>query len=185
MANDARSIAQTLHDSEPKTEEDVADGSFSPQLLKFQIIPATDALLPLTEFAEVLKVPTDQVIPIPHMPAYVMGVYNWRGTVLWIIDLGLLLGMMPCHKYQGARSVHSTLVVERKNESSTIQQLGLVINNVIDTVQIAPSTLKAVEISNLPKSFTQFLSGYWRNDQGEMLAILDSESIFNHMPIEV
>ena len=92
--------------------------------------------------------------------------------------------MMPYHKYQGARSVHSTLIIERKDESSTLRQLGLVIHTVIDTVQIDPSTLSAVELSNLPKSFTQFLSGYWMNEKGEMLAVLDDESILKYMPSE-
>ena len=183
MAADALSIDK-LQDVSSAFDESHGETSSLPQLLKFQIIPSTDALFPLAQFAEVLKVPVNSVIPIPHMPPYVMGVYNWRGTVLWMIDLGLLLGMMPCHKYQGARSVHSALVIERENETSSVCQLGLVIHSVTDTVQIDPSTLSDVELSNLPKSLTQFLSGYWMNEQGEMLAILDDEAIFRHLPTD-
>ncbi|MEM9218001.1 MAG: CheW domain-containing protein [Cyanobacteria bacterium P01_F01_bin.150] len=185
MDTDALSTTQISSNSLKSFEEKSPETNALPELLQFQIIPSTDAMLPLTKFAEILKVPISQVVPIPHMPAYVMGVYNWRGTVLWILDLGLLLGMMPCHKYQGARSAHSALVIERKDESSTLQQLGLVIHEVVDTVQIDPSTLKALELSNLPKSFTQFLSGYWMNDKGEVLAVLDDKAILDYMPSDM
>ena len=182
MAADALSIDKLQNDVSSSVDEANGEALSLPQLLKFQIIPSTDALLPLAQFAEVLKVPVNSVIPIPHMPAYVMGVYNWRGTVLWMIDLGLLLGMMPCHKYQGARSVHSTLVIERKDEASVLHQVGLVVHDITDTVQIDPATISNVELSNLPESLTRFLSGYWMNEQGEMLAVLDDEAIFSHLP---
>lgn len=184
MAADALSIGNTNSDASSSVDEAHVESSSVPKLLKFQIVPSTDALLPLAQFAEVLKVPVTGVIPIPHLPAYVMGVYNWRGTVLWMLDLGLLLGMMPYHKYQGARSLHSALVIERRDEDSTLHQLGLVIHDVIDTVQLDPEALSDVALSNLPKSLTQFLSGYWMNAQGEMLAVLDDEAIFRHMPRE-
>lgn len=185
MTADALSMAQTQSSQLVESSGVTREGASGlPQLLKFQIVPSTDALLQIDQCAEVLKVPVGQVVPVPHMPTYVMGVYNWRGTVLWMLDLGLLLGMMPYQKYQGARSVHTTLVIERHDETSTLQQLGLVIHDVIDTVQVDLDALKPVELSNLPKSLTQFLSGYWMNAQGDMLAVLDDNSIFDHMPQE-
>lgn len=183
MTADALSMAQNQPSQLVETPGTAdAETSALPQLLKFQIVPSTDALLNLEQCAEVLKVPVNQVVPVPHMPSYVMGVYNWRGTVLWMLDLGLLLGMMPYQKYQGARSVHTTLVIERHDETSTLQQLGLVIHDVMDTVQVDLDALKPVELSNLPKSLTQFLSGYWMNSQGDMLTVLDDNAIFDHMP---
>ena len=153
-----------------------------PQMLRFEIIPSTYALLPLTQFAEVLKIPLGQIVPIPHMPAYVMGAYNWRGTVLWTIDLGYLMGMTPCHQYQGARSTHTTLVIEYQDKSSTTHQLGMVIHDVTNSVEVDPDVITAAELSNLPPTLTQFLSGYWVDNDGDMLAVLNNQAIFKHMP---
>jgi len=57
------------------------------QFLRFHLVPDTTALLPVRQMSEVLTVPIAQVVPIPHTPAWVMGVYNWRGEILWLVDL--------------------------------------------------------------------------------------------------
>jgi len=44
----------------------------------------------LAQVAEVGKVPT--VTRVPGAPAWVAGVVNWRGRILAVLDLGLLLG---------------------------------------------------------------------------------------------
>ncbi|NET10908.1 MAG: chemotaxis protein CheW [Symploca sp. SIO2B6] len=163
---------------------DVQEQSFLPQMLRFQIIPSTYSLLPLKQFAEVLKIPLGQIVPIPHMPPYVMGVYNWRGAVLWTIDLGHLLGMAPYRQYQQARSVHTTLVIEQQNEASGVQQLGLVIHDVVDTLEFDSSVITSTDLTDLPETLTQFLLGCWVDKQGAILTILDDQSIFEYMPNE-
>ncbi|HEY9652883.1 MAG TPA: chemotaxis protein CheW, partial [Coleofasciculaceae cyanobacterium] len=69
--------------------------SASEQFLRFHLLPNTTALLPIEQLTEVLTISRDQVVPIFHMPPWVMGVYNWRGEILWILDLGHLIGLTP------------------------------------------------------------------------------------------
>ncbi|GBF83604.1 chemotaxis signal transduction protein [Aphanothece sacrum FPU3] len=63
------------------------------QFLRFDLVPDTTLMLPVAQLTEVLTVPLGQIVPIPHMPPWVMGIYNWRGEILWMVDLGHLLGL--------------------------------------------------------------------------------------------
>ena len=63
------------------------------QYLRFYLEPDTKIILPVRQITEVLKIPVGQIVPIPHMPPWVMGVYNWRGNILWMLDLGHLFGL--------------------------------------------------------------------------------------------
>jgi purine-binding chemotaxis protein CheW len=49
--------------------------------------------IPLTEVAEVGKVPS--ITRVPGVPAWVAGVANWRGRILPVLDLRTLLGADP------------------------------------------------------------------------------------------
>lgn len=67
----------------------------SEQFLRFHLLPDTTVLLPIQQLTEVLTIPRSQIVPIFQMPTWVMGAYNWRGEVLWIVDLGYLVGLTP------------------------------------------------------------------------------------------
>jgi positive phototaxis protein PixI len=60
--------------------------------LNFQITPEHLGMLPTDQLVEVITIRPQQIIPIPEMPPNVLGVYNWRGEVIWIIDSALILG---------------------------------------------------------------------------------------------
>jgi positive phototaxis protein PixI len=47
--------------------------SNSLQYLKFQLYPDTKAMLPIAQITEVLKIQLKQIMPIPQMPTWVMG----------------------------------------------------------------------------------------------------------------
>ncbi|NEQ24356.1 MAG: chemotaxis protein CheW [Microcoleus sp. SIO2G3] len=51
-----------------------------------------DALLLLEQITEILNVNTADILPVPEMPSCVLGIGNWRGEMLWLIDLNDLVG---------------------------------------------------------------------------------------------
>ncbi len=53
-------------------------------------------LLPLESLAEIL--PLTMVVPMPGMPDSVVGICNWRGEVVWLLDINLLLGRAPLYR---------------------------------------------------------------------------------------
>jgi positive phototaxis protein PixI len=55
-------------------------------------------MLPAQQLLEVVSLSTDRLSPIPDTPAYVMGVTNWRGEVLWVVDLSALMELEPLYR---------------------------------------------------------------------------------------
>lgn len=158
----------------------------SQQFLRFHLAPDTTALLPVLQMTEVLDIPTSQIVPIPHMPAWVMGVYNWRGEILWMVDLGHLLGLTPL--YQQARSCLTYTAIVIHAGSQAISQmtgkkmLGLVVNRVEDMESCNPDLIQSPPPSAVASELVPFLRGYWLKSNGEILAVLDGKSIISRMP---
>ncbi len=156
------------------------------QFLRFFLIPETWAMLPVSQVTEVLTLPVSQVVPIPQMPHWVMGVYNWRGEVLWIIDLGLLLGLKPQISISStcrAIVLHPTLHHSGKMRSRS-QMLGLIVNKVEDIEWCNPDKIQSPPASAITPGFAPFLRGYWLQEDNEMWVVLDGESILAAMPTQ-
>jgi chemotaxis signal transduction protein len=49
------------------------------------------ALVPLEQITEIIRIDLSEVLPIPEMPGCVMGICNWRGEMLWLVDLNDLI----------------------------------------------------------------------------------------------
>ena len=179
--SDFLSVSQALL---PSTE-DIAPSS-SEQLLRFHLAPDMTALLPLPQLTEVLNISMGQIVPISHMPNWVMGVYNWRGEILWMVDLNHLVGLTPWYQQTRNGSTHTAIVLNvRANNATTKnknQMLGLVVNRVEDIEWCNPDWIQSPPASAVTPELAPFLRGYWLKSSGEMLAVLDGEAIAAVMP---
>ena len=162
------------------------------QFLRFQLMSDNIAILPVEQMTEVLTIPVGQIVPIPHMPAWAMGVYNWRGEILWMIDLGHLIGLTPLYQQEIGRSTHTAIVVhsaqqvpgrQRAGSQNTgAKKLGLVVNRVEDMEWCNPDLIQSTPESAVSPELVSFLRGYWLKANGEILMVLDGNSIIAGMP---
>ncbi len=162
--------------------------SSSKQFLRFTLLPDTNLMISLSEIAIVLKIPFGQIIPIPEMPSWVIGVYNWRGEVVWMIDLGELLGFTPWNQQSVASSHHKSVVIhpsdqDRKNRTRG-DLVGLVVSEVNDIEYCDVAQLHSPPASAVTPELAPFLRGYWLKENGEIVVAIDSDSIFAAMPKE-
>lgn len=65
------------------------------KFLRFYFSPQDTALLPLKNVKEVLNIPLMGILPVPHMSDCTIGIYNYRGEIIWLADLGAQLGFIP------------------------------------------------------------------------------------------
>ena len=148
------------------------------QFLRLHLVPETKVLLPIQQVTEVLTIPVGQIVPIPHMPACVMGVHNWRGDVLWMVDLGHLGGLTPYYQ-QAMRMVHTAVVLQGRDKASTqkCQTLGLVVDRVEDVEWCDPDVIQPLPSSTLTSALAPLLRGYWWKSDDAVLAVLEAEAI--------
>lgn len=154
------------------------------QQLKFRLDPDVKAMLPISQITEVLKLQLVQIMPIPQMPAWVMGVYNWRGDILWMVDLGQLLGLDSWYQHQHERISHTAIVLspnrqDKQNEAQI--HLGLAIAEVEDLAVCDPKSIQAAD-SQANSRLSEFLQGYWLQPEGSMVFALDGKAIAKAMP---
>ena len=154
------------------------------QFLRFQLGTSTAAMLPTSQLAEVIKIPIGKIVPLPHMPAWVTGVYNWRGEILWMLDLGHLIGLAPWYVKSTNVSNHIAIAIDLGDASTGKgnQMLGLIVNRVDDIEWLNPDGIQSPPPSAVTPGLIPFLRGYWLSNSGEMLAVLDSRAIAAAMP---
>lgn len=161
------------------------------QFLRFHLMPDMTAMLPVQQITEVLTIPTTQVVPIPHMPAWVIGVYNWRGEILWLVDLGQLLGLASYQQVVSRSSytavvIHDSQQVPGKqqiaNQKTGKKMLGLLVSRVEDMEWCDPGTIQSPPATAVTPELVQFLRGYWLKSNNDILVVLDGDSIMAGMP---
>ena len=164
-----------------------AQQNVTAQFLKFQLVPHTKAMLPIDCITEVLKIQLGQIVPIPQMPPWVMGVYNWRGDILWMVDLGHLIGLDSWYQHQ-RNLLHQTAIVlspyrQQQSDRATNIHLGLIVGRVEDLESCDTSTIQAALGSRISTRLGNFMQGYWLKPEGEMILALDSVKIAAAMPV--
>ncbi len=172
-----------------QTEEQTA--GLGQQFLRFHLVPDTTAMLPVQQMTEVLTMGVSEIVPIPQMPGWVMGVYNWRGEILWMVDLGHLVGLTPLYQHATSRSTYTTIVInaaqplpgrQRAGSQNTgVKKLGLVVNRLEDMEWCNPDSIQSTPQS-VSSELAPFLRGYWLKSNGEILLVLDGNSIIAGMP---
>lgn len=151
--------------------------------LQFYLEPDTTALLPLQQSAEVISISRKEIVPIFFMPAWVTGVYNLRGEILWVIDLGHLLGLTPYYPQISGSASLTTIVLNGTPSCATPAKvrnpmLGCLVSQLeaieyCDSRQIQPL---------LTGTALPFVQGYWSKSNDERLAVLDVAAIMAAMP---
>ncbi len=109
-------------------------------LLKFAIGSAAYAV----DSAHIEEVvPWVGLRPVPHAPAFLSGVFHYRGKVIPVVDLGLLLGAQP------ALNRLSTRIIVVRTSRNGLHLLGLLACQVSDLVRVELDKLQppAVQVS--------------------------------------
>lgn len=173
---------QILSSSNQKKEES------QKQFLRFILLPDTDLMISLSEIAAVLKIPFGQIVAIPQMPSWVIGVYNWRGEIVWMVDLGQLLGFTPWYQQSVIGSNHKAVVIHPSSQNpknrTSGDLVGLIVSNVNDIESCNINELHSPPASAVTPDLAPFLRGYWIKENGDIIVTIDSDAIFAAMPKE-
>ena len=164
--------------SNPNTEQQ--------QFLRFNLVPNNNLMIALREIAAVLKIPLGQIVPIPEMPSWVMGVYNWRGQIVWMVDMGELLGFTPWYQQSLVASNHKAIVIHprsqnQKNRSSG-NLIGLVVSDVDEIEMCDVNLINSPPASAVTEELAPYLRGYWIQEGGDIIITIDGDAIFASMP---
>ncbi len=149
------------------------------QFLRFQLPPNLMALIEIELVTELVNIVVDRVVPMPHLPPAVMGVYNWRGEILWIVDLAMFLGTARLPRRY--RSLQPTIILTSTAESEDLQPktIGFVVDEIAE-IEWCELTLRLDPVPDyLSPALSSWARGMWESASGENLLVLDGQAIIN------
>lgn len=148
----------------PKTQE---------RLLRFPLGEQDSVLLPLNQITEILSVDLGEVLLIPEMPRCVLGICNWRGEMLWLIDLNDFVGYSSLLQQEQLSSF--TVIVIQSNQ----QAVGLAVPQVNEIELHDLQPLQPPPIGLFSPELLPLVQGIL---SGSSDAVLDLQSLI-HCPL--
>jgi twitching motility protein PilI len=105
--------------------------------------PQIQVALPLDSMVEVLKITPDQICAIPGVDQSLLGVMNWRGQLLWMVNLGDLLGIRKTHLAIAHPTLHAlpAVVIAQENPH---KQLACVVSELKGIVDITTDEIQPI-----------------------------------------
>ncbi|NEP24673.1 chemotaxis protein CheW [Moorena sp. SIO3I6] len=133
------------------------DGQLPPQekFLRFQVGSGNGALLEVNYIQAILNVSVAEILPIPHTADSVIGIYNWRGEMLWLLDLNYILGFPAVWQPKDISRTKIMVIVLQLNS----KLLGLVVSQVEEIEQHHWQNLQPPD-RLLPLRFGEFVKAY-------------------------
>lgn len=132
--------------------------------LRFRLDRTQSMLLAVEEIAAVLAISIVDILPVPQMNACVLGMSNWRGESLWLIDLAQQLGLKSIAQQAQRLTTISEIVVQ-----SGSKFLGLVVSEIHEIEEHNPETLLHSFPDLFPQPVSSFIQGYFRHDRSIVL----------------
>ncbi|KAF3890899.1 purine-binding chemotaxis protein CheW [Tolypothrix bouteillei VB521301] len=146
------------------------------KFLSFYLGLKDTAVISLEHIIEVFQISLMEICAVPQMPSCVLGTYNWRGEMLWVVDLEEMLGYAPLSDETNLFSKLMAIVLHSEGKS-----LGLLVRQLMDIELLDTTQVKYPESQLFSSEISQFLQGYFINDSEDMAISLDASAIV-HSP---
>ena len=142
-------------------------------LIQLQI---ADRLYAIDVVAVDTVIPALPVREIPHAPPAVVGVFEYRGVIVPVVDLCKLIENKPAVKALSSRFIIVNLTDAVKNATKTPYLLALLGEKVTSTISVADDTLKdtGVHSDDVP-----YLGPVFRNSAGQLIQCFTVDRILS------
>jgi positive phototaxis protein PixI len=146
------------------------------QFLSFYLESDQPALLPTGQLLEIVKVSLSQITAIAGLAPSVMGIYNWRGDVIWVVDLASLLGYKPLYaqQYEQEKLQDRCYIIFLRSQDNVI---GFAVPRVGQMVRCNISTIQNSALTFANTAMMQACRGYWLSGAEETFLVLDGDAI--------
>ena len=141
------------------------------QFLSFSLTQNLQAVVDTSHLSEIFSLDLNQIVPIFHLPEAVMGVFNHRGEVLWIVDLACLLGLDALFVQNYCQACF-VLVLQHQRS-----RVGFAVRHVGQLIGCLPSAIQPLQSAlglTLTAQLLNGLAGWHQSAAGERLLVLDS-----------
>ncbi|MEM1170951.1 MAG: chemotaxis protein CheW [Cyanobacteria bacterium P01_H01_bin.35] len=148
----------------------------SQQFISLEVTKTVEVILSTRELDEVITLDHRTILQIPGMPTVVVGVFQWQGEILWLVDIAYLMGFEP---------LLSTGYYEQKFRVVKVKfrdsYLGILVQKVGNLIDVKSKDISTIEKQKTNSLVEKFLQGTCKNSAGEKKMILDIEAIIEYI----
>jgi positive phototaxis protein PixI len=143
----------------------------SQQFLSFRISHHVRAMLAAPHLTEVITITAESMVPIPYTAPAVIGVHNWRGEVLWLVDLGSALKMPPIVHRHHPLTKYSVIIVNCPKG-----KIGLVVEQIEQMLWLDPATIQPLDPNANPAASltSPCISGTWQTPDSQSSSLQET-----------
>lgn len=142
------------------------------KFLSFNLGARDTGIISLQQITEVVQVPLAEICCVPQMPSCVLGIYNWRGEMLWLVNLEEMLGYKAL--LQQTNLLSKMMAIVLKNEG---KYLGLLVRQLMDIEWLDTQQMKPPFAELFYPEISPFLQGYFIDSSEKMMLNLDASAI--------
>jgi chemotaxis signal transduction protein len=136
------------------------------------------AALPLHSMIEVLDLPLDRICVIPNVDPVLLGVLNWRGKLLWSVDLSNLLEVRA-EETSAQKALTSNLTAVVIAQDNPNRQLACIVSSLKGVQEISGQQIRSLP-ANLPTAVHQYANGVVQLQLPPLpMLLLDPAAILN------
>lgn len=144
------------------------------RFLQFSLQPGVNGLIPLADLQGTIELAIQDILPVPEVAEFWLGIVNWQGEAISIVDLARLLGASHwCHKQP---ITNSGMAILMKVEHHTV---GLLVEQVKSIETYDRKLCLPVAEINFADRLRSLLKGYFLDEHGEPSILLDINSLTN------
>lgn len=136
------------------------------QYISFLLDRNLQMMVPTGSLAETINLEISQIVQIPDLPPSIVGVYAWRGEVLWLVDLAYHFGKSALLNPDYRHSKCTVLRVLHQGES-----LGLLIQEVKQVIRCTPDQLRPGSPPGLASQHQDCFQGHLIQDKTPMFLL--------------
>ena len=137
------------------------------------------ALLEAEIVTEVITISPKELLPVPQMPYCVLGIYSWRSEMLWVVDVENLMGYPPSLSEDADENETILVMVVRVQG----QSMGLVVSRIDNIIEYNLDCFKSSSAEIFSEDIMPFLSGYFTDENNNIIMLIDAEEIFHFFSI--
>jgi positive phototaxis protein PixI len=155
---------------------DLSLGATEKRFLGFSIQPETHALLSLQNLQGAIELPISEILPVPQMAPYLLGIINWRGKSTWVADLAQFMG----GEYYSQRCPQATKATALLVQVGTTT-IGLIVDRTISVTTQDPALAIPIDENFITPKMRRFLGGYFLDPNNRTWLLIDLPRIFQAM----
>lgn len=147
----------------------------SQEYFQVELPQGVQIAIPLEQTAEVFSLSRHDICLIPGVAPSLLGITNQRGRLIWMLELGDLLGL-PMPSGRSPQERLTALVMTHRGQEQQVK-LGCLVSSLRGIIPIEPEQIQPIP-KQLKKQVRQFFIGMAQAERTPLL-ILKVETVFS------